>query len=168
MASASVGYVAGAQLSTSIRPEHVICWVLVASLPLTLPVTLLSWPAHAVKASAWMGFAYVSVFSMWLGFFAWYRGLALGGTVRVSQVQLVQPFLSLVFAYLVLGEVLEWTTLAFSLAVVAIVFIGKSRPARSNPSAGASLLPNPLPDPDHSPAAQTRTAKGNHPRGDSP
>jgi drug/metabolite transporter (DMT)-like permease len=54
--------------------------------------------------SAWAGFAYASVFSMWLGFFAWYRGLALGGVVRVSQVQLLQPFLALLFAVPVLGE----------------------------------------------------------------
>ena len=51
-----------------------------------------------VRGSAWLGFAYVTLFSMWLGFFAWYRGLALGGVVRVSQVQLLQPFLSLLFA----------------------------------------------------------------------
>ena len=57
------------------------------------------------------------VFSMWLGFFAWYRGLALGGTVRVSQVQLVQPFLSMLFAVPVLGERLDAATLGFSLAV---------------------------------------------------
>ena len=54
---------------------------------------------------------------MWLGFFAWYRGLALGGTVRVSQVQLVQPFLSMLFAVPVLGERLDAATLCFALAV---------------------------------------------------
>jgi drug/metabolite transporter (DMT)-like permease len=62
--------------------------------------------------SAWVGFAYASVFSMWLGFFAWYRGLALGGVVRVSQVQLLQPFLALLFAVPVLGERLRPSTLA--------------------------------------------------------
>ena len=66
---------------------------------------LATWPAQPVRAPA-PGAAsrYVTLFSMWLGFFAWYRGLALGGTVRVSQVQLVQPFLSLLFAVPVLGE----------------------------------------------------------------
>ena len=62
---------------------------------------------------------------MWLGFFAWYRGLALGGVMRVSQVQLVQPFLALLFAVPVLGERLEPTTLAFALAVMAVVFAGR-------------------------------------------
>jgi drug/metabolite transporter (DMT)-like permease len=128
VASASIGYVAGARLSAQMRAEQVICWVLVLSLPFTLPVMLASWPAAAVRASAWGGFAYVTLFSMWLGFFAWYRGLALGGTVRVSQVQLVQPFLALLFAVPVLGERLETTTVLFSLAVIAIVFIGKKMP----------------------------------------
>ncbi|MCP6280759.1 DMT family transporter, partial [Klebsiella pneumoniae] len=74
------------------------CWALVIALPLTLPTAWLARPQAPVAASAWWAFGYVAVFSMWLGFFAWYRGLALGGTVRVSQVQLVQPFLSMLFA----------------------------------------------------------------------
>ena len=128
VASASIGYVAGARLAAQMPAEQVICWVLVLSLPLTAPVMWASWPAHAVKLSAWSGFAYVTLFSMWLGFFAWYRGLALGGTVRVSQVQLVQPFLALLFAVPVLGETLDPTTLLFSLAVIATVFLGKRMP----------------------------------------
>ena len=127
--SAAMGYVAGARLATDLKAEQVICWVLVMSLPLTLPVMLATWPAQPVRASAWGGFAYVTLFSMWLGFFAWYRGLALGGAVRVSQVQLVQPFLALLFAVPVLGESLEATTVLFSLAVIAVVFIGKKMPA---------------------------------------
>jgi drug/metabolite transporter (DMT)-like permease len=65
---------------------------------------------------------------MWLGFFAWYRGLALGGAVRVSQVQLVQPFLSLLFAIPLLGEKVDAMTLGFGLAVIATVFVGKKMP----------------------------------------
>ena len=126
--SASIGYVAGARLSAQIRAEQVICWVLVMSLPLTLPVALFNWPSAPVRAAAWGGFAYVALFSMWLGFFAWYRGLALGGTVRVSQIQLLQPFLALLFAVPVLGEKLELITVVFSLAVIAIVFVGKKMP----------------------------------------
>ena len=126
--SASIGYVAGARLSAQMRAEQVICWVLVMSLPLTLPVTLLYWPSAPVRATAWGGFAYVTLFSMWLGFFAWYRGLALGGTVRVSQIQLLQPFLALLFAVPVLGEKLELITVMFSLAVIGIVFVGKKMP----------------------------------------
>ncbi len=124
----SIGYVAGARLASEMSAERVICWVLVFSLPLTLPVTLASWPAQPVRMSAWLGLGYVSLFSMWLGFFAWYRGLAMGGAVRVSQVQLVQPFLALLFAVPVLGEKLEPATVAFSLAVIATVFLGKKMP----------------------------------------
>jgi drug/metabolite transporter (DMT)-like permease len=68
---------------------------------------------------------------MWLGFFAWYRGLALGGTVRVSQVQLVQPFLGMMFAVPLLGERLDALTLGFGVAVIATVFIGKKMPVRA-------------------------------------
>jgi drug/metabolite transporter (DMT)-like permease len=134
IASASVGYVAGAKLSNEMPAEQVICWVLVLSLPFTAPTTWATWPAHAVRAGAWTGFAYVTLFSMWLGFFAWYRGLALGGTVRVSQVQLVQPFLALLFAVPVLGEPLDATTVIFSLAVIAIVFVGKKMPTQRAPA----------------------------------
>ena len=126
--SAAFGYVSGGQLTQQLGAERVICWVLVISLPLTVPVSLLYWPEGPVKVSAWGGFAYLSLFSMWLGFFAWYRGLALGGTVRVSQVQLVQPFLALLFAVPLLGETLEPMTVFFSLAVIATVFLGKRMP----------------------------------------
>jgi drug/metabolite transporter (DMT)-like permease len=131
IAFASVGYVAGARLAVEMTAEQVICWVLALSLPFTLPAMLASWPVQPARASAWGGFAYVTLFSMWLGFFAWYRGLALGGTVRVSQVQLLQPFLALLFAVPVLGERLDAITLAFSLAVIATVFVGKSMPAHT-------------------------------------
>jgi drug/metabolite transporter (DMT)-like permease len=129
VASTAMGYVAGARVAAELPAEQVICWVLVISLPLTLPAMLATWPALPVRASAWGGFAYVTLFSMWLGFFAWYRGLALGGTVRVSQVQLVQPFLALLFAVPVLGERLDAITVLFSLAVIAVVFVGKRMPA---------------------------------------
>ena len=129
--STAVGYVAGARVAAELPAEQVICWVLVLSLPLTLPLALAIWPSQPVRASAWGGFTYVTLFSMWLGFFAWYRGLALGGTVRVSQVQLVQPFLALLFAVPVLGEHLEPMTVLFSLAVIAVVFVSKKMPAQT-------------------------------------
>ena len=125
MLCAAVGYGYGARLSQQMKAEHVICWALLISLPLTLPLALWSWPQAPLKATTWASFAYVAVFSMWIGFFAWYRGLALGGTVRVSQVQLVQPFLSMLFAVPLLGENLDAVTVAFGLAVIATVFLGK-------------------------------------------
>ena len=130
MLCAAVGYGYGARLSQHMQAEHVICWALLISLPLTLPLAISSWPEAAISAPAWGGFAYAAVFSMWLGFFAWYRGLALGGTVRVSQVQLVQPFMSMLFAVPLLGERLDAVTIGFGLAVIVTVFIGKKMPVR--------------------------------------
>ncbi|MGZ5237670.1 MAG: DMT family transporter [Caldimonas sp.] len=144
VASAAVGYVAGARLSAEMPAERVICWVLVLSLPATLPATLATWPVQPASLPAWGGFAYVTLFSMWLGFFAWYRGLALGGTVRVSQVQLVQPFLAMLFAVPVLGERLDAATVGFALAVVLTVFAGRTMPVargaglRAEPSLAAA------------------------------
>jgi drug/metabolite transporter (DMT)-like permease len=131
MACAAIGYGWGAQLSQRMRAEHVICWALVIALPLTAPFAAITRPQSPLNATAWWGFAYVAVFSMWLGFFAWYRGLALGGTVRVSQVQLVQPFLGMLFAVPLLGERLDALTLGFGVAVIATVFIGKKMPVRA-------------------------------------
>lgn len=144
MLCAAVGYGYGARLAQHMRAEHVICWALLLSLPLTLPLSLLTWPTVALKTSAWAGFAYLGVFSMWLGFFAWYRGLALGGTVRVSQVQLVQPFMSMLFAVPLLGESLDAVTVGFGIAVIATVFIGKKMPVhpgtRAPPASAGPVL----------------------------
>lgn len=133
VAAGGFGYVQGARLSVggpgvAMAPAEVISWVLVLALPLSLPVALVTWPTAPVRLAAWGAFAYVAVFSMWLGFFAWYRGLALGGVVRVSQVQLLQPFLALLFAVPVLGERLRPSTLLFTLAVVAVVLAGRRMP----------------------------------------
>ena len=124
----AIGYVGGAQVSASLPAQQVICWVLVLSLPFTLPAMWWLQPQQPASTAAWVGFAYVSLFSMWLGFFAWYRGLALGGVMRVSQVQLVQPFLALLFAVPIAGERLDAATVGFALAVVAVVFIGRRMP----------------------------------------
>ncbi|MEO6280456.1 DMT family transporter [Roseateles sp.] len=125
---ASAGYVSGARLSKDLSAEQVICWVLVLSLPITVPLTVMTQPTAPVAPSAWAGFAYVSLFSMWIGFFAWYRGLALGGTLRVSQVQVLQPFLSMLLAVPLLGETLDAMTLVFAVAVLAVVWLGKRQP----------------------------------------
>ena len=131
MACAAIGYGYGARLSQHMRAEHVICWALVLTLPITLPWAWVTRPQTALQDSSWWGFGYVAVFSMWLGFFAWYRGLALGGTVRVSQVQLLQPVLGMLFAVPLLGERLDALTLGFAVAVIATVFVGKRMPVRA-------------------------------------
>ena len=128
MTSAAIGYVSGAKVSTELPGEQTVSWVLVLSLPLTLPAALLTWPDAPVRAASWGGFAYVSLFSMWIGFFAWYRGLAMGGVMRVSQVQLLQPFIALLAGVPILGERLDATTVGFALAVIAVVFVGRRMP----------------------------------------
>lgn len=123
--AASLGYVGGAQVTPTLGAERVISWVCVMALPLTVPGALLTWPEQPIALSAWLALGYVGVFSMWAGFFAWFRGLALGGALRVSQTQLLQPFVSILAAVPLLGESLDLITLGFALAVVATVFMGR-------------------------------------------
>ena len=104
-----------------------ICWALVLAAPLlSLPVGLAIWQ-HGLEAppSAWMGLLYVAVVSQFLGFFAWYRGLALGGVARVSQIQLLQPFLTLIASALLLHEQITPATLLVALVVLLSVALGR-------------------------------------------
>ncbi len=126
--ASSIGYICGARVSSgphAMTAEQTISWVLVLALPVTLPVLVTQWPTVPVHAASWAGFAYVATFSMWMGFFAWYRGMAWGGTLRVSQVQLLQPFVSILLSVAVLGEQLRPATLGFSIAVMACVYLGR-------------------------------------------
>lgn len=125
--SASCGYVLGARLTGRMPPEQIISWILVLYLPLTLPAMWWFRPPApaAVLPQAWLGFGYLAVFSMWLGFFAWYGGLKLGGTLRVSQVQLAQPFLSMVVAVPLLGERLSLLSLGFCAAIVGTIALSR-------------------------------------------
>jgi drug/metabolite transporter (DMT)-like permease len=113
-----LGYAEGSRLSKRIGSWQTICWALVISLPASIPATLVTWPPmpESVPLPAWLGFGYVTLFSMFIGFFFWYRGLALGGVARVSQVQLFQPFLGLALAAAVLGE-----SISPDIAIVAVV-----------------------------------------------
>lgn len=128
VASASIGYVAGARLSAALSATVVISWALVACLPAMAAASWWHWPAGPVAWEAWVGMAYLIVFSMWLGFIAWYRGLVLGGTIRVSQVQLVQPFIALLLCWPILGDAPEPLTYAFMGMIMAVVFLGKKAP----------------------------------------
>ena len=123
--TAALGYVAGAKVTASLGAERVISWVCVMALPITLPGTWLTWPEHSIAYTSWLALLYVGVFSMWAGFFAWFRGLSLGGPLRVSQLQLLQPFISILAAVPLLGESLDAMTLGFALLVVATVFMGR-------------------------------------------
>lgn len=126
--SAAFGYAIGARVSQRWPGELVICWMLIMLLPITIPVTLVSWPTEFIPLISWGGFFYISVFSMWLGMFVWYRALAMGDAVRVSQLQLIQPFFSIIFSVPLLGESVDAMTLMFGLAVMFTVFLAKRMP----------------------------------------
>lgn len=118
-----LGYAEGAVLSRTLGGWQVISWALVLSLPVMLILSMLTMPysLHGIGASAWGGLAYVSLFSMLIGFVFWYRGLALGGIAAVGQLQLLQPFFGLVLAATLLGETVSITMIAVTFAVVACV-----------------------------------------------
>jgi drug/metabolite transporter (DMT)-like permease len=141
VAAAAIGYAEGGRLSRELGGWQVICWALVLSAPfLAVPVTftLLHQGLHASLPS-WLGFGYISVFSMFLGFFAWYHGLAIGGVARVSQVQLLQPFLTLFASALLLHEQVTLLTVGTALIVVAIVALGRKAPIAQFPRMGEKL-----------------------------
>jgi drug/metabolite transporter (DMT)-like permease len=118
-----LGYAEGAALSRRLGGWQVISWALLISLPVMACATLVTLPDAwtGIGAAAWAGLAYVSVFSMLVGFVFWYRGLALGGIAGVGQLQLLQPFLGLGLAALILHEPVHWTMFATAAVVVGCV-----------------------------------------------
>lgn len=125
--AAAVGYAEGGRLARVLGGWQVISWALVLAAPIeVLPVSI-AVMQHGLVASpiAWLGFGYVSVVSQFLAFFAWYQGLAIGGVARVGQVQLLQPFLTILASALLLGEELTPLTLGAGGVVVASVALGK-------------------------------------------
>lgn len=118
-----LGYAEGARLSRSLGGWQVICWALVLALPLMLALTWWRLPASwsGIGLPAWLGLAYVSLFSMLIGFVFWYRGLAQGGIARVGQLQLLQPLFGLALAAGLLGEAVSPAMLVVTVAVIFCV-----------------------------------------------
>jgi drug/metabolite transporter (DMT)-like permease len=118
-----LGYAEGGRLSRKLGGWQVISWALVLSLPIMLVLSLVVMPPSFPDAAStsWIGLAYVSLFSMLIGFIFWYRGLALGGIAAVGQLQLLQPFFSLALAAVLLHEKVSLSMFAVTLAVVACV-----------------------------------------------
>jgi drug/metabolite transporter (DMT)-like permease len=125
--AAGLGYAEGAVLSRTFGSWQVICWSLILSAPLLMPIVWQHVPANfsSISLNPLLGFLYVSIFSMFLGFFAWYRGLALGGVARIGQIQPIQPFLTIVASAILLGEHLSIETVGFAAAVIGCVLLGK-------------------------------------------
>jgi drug/metabolite transporter (DMT)-like permease len=123
-----LGYAEGATLSRRLGGWQVISWSLLLSLPMMAAIALFNLPPGfgGIGAAAWISLAYVSVFSMLVGFVFWYRGLALGGIAGVSQLQLLQPFFGLFLAAVLLREPIAWTMIA-STAIVVMCVAGARR-----------------------------------------
>lgn len=126
-----LGYAEGARLSRTLGGWQVISWALVLSLPLMLALSFATMPQSfaGMGLPAWAGLAYISVFSMLVGFVFWYRGLAQGGIAAVGQLQLLQPFFGLAIAALVLGEAVSPAMLGATVGVILCV-VGARRFAR--------------------------------------
>ena len=118
-----LGYAEGGRLSRVLGGWQVISWALVLSLPIMLPIAWLTWPKSLaeINMTAWAGLIYVSLFSMFIGFVFWYRGLALGGIAAVGQLQLMQPFMGLILAAILLHEKVSIGMLISTLGAVACV-----------------------------------------------
>lgn len=133
--AASLGYVVSGKLSKKMAGWEVICWALVISAPFSVVGAWLSWRPEFATANHTeiVAFLYLGLGSMLLGFFAWNIGLAMGGIAHVSQVQLLQTFVTIAISAVLLGEVVTGETLLFAFAVVAVVAIGRSvRPLQRN------------------------------------
>ncbi|MFD0686524.1 DMT family transporter [Actinomadura fibrosa] len=155
--AAAIGYAEGARLTREMPGWRVISWALLLAAPITVPVTLwlLATTGPHWTGRAALGFGYVTVFSAYLGFFAWYEGLARAGIARASQVQLTQPVLTLVWSGLVLGESIDATT---ALAAVGVlVCVGLTQRARIRHATPAAPLP------ESGPATRGTTGRASEP-----
>ena len=135
VATCSAGYAEGGRLSRELGGLRVISWALLLASPLlAIPVAVvISVHGEHASAQAWAAFAYMGVISMFLAFWAWYEGLAMGGVARVSPVQLLQPFLTIGASWLILGERITPLTIVAALIVVATVAIGRRAPIARQP-----------------------------------
>ena len=121
-----IGYAEGARAARTLGGWRTICWALILSAPiLVVPVGWLAIHAPAPSSQTLLAFAWVSFGSMFLGFFAWYHGLAIGGIARVGQVQLLQPFLTVLASAMFFGERVGAETFLFALAVIGVIAGGR-------------------------------------------
>jgi drug/metabolite transporter (DMT)-like permease len=131
----ALGYAEGGALARDLGGARTIAWAVVLALPITVPATIgviLARPTHA-GWTAWLGFGYVTVVAMFAAFIAWYAGLARGGIARISQLQLAQPALTLLWSALLLGE--HVGPLAIVAALVVVVCVALTQRVRRTASA---------------------------------
>lgn len=127
--SAAVAYSTGADLTRTLGGMNTICWVMVIMLPISIPAIIYMvsqfGPFTAIPISAFTAFLYLALISQLLGFVPWYAGLSIGGVAAVSQVQLLQTFLTLFASALFLNEVIEWHLWLVAILVVGQVYLAK-------------------------------------------
>ncbi|PRB12904.1 DMT family transporter [Microbacterium sp. MYb62] len=119
--AAAIGYAEGGLLARELGSWQTVSWALIVAAPLMAVLTVVS-ALHQPPAATpvqWLAFTYLAAVSMFVGFFAWYRGLAIGPMAQVSQIQLVQPVMSIAWAALLLHEPIGWATAVGGLAVIA-------------------------------------------------
>jgi drug/metabolite transporter (DMT)-like permease len=122
---AAIGYNFGAKLTKIMVSADVISWALVLALPVHSTLAIYYFPKNEINIISWLGFLYVAIFSQWIGFFAWYKGLDIGGAVRVSQIQLLMPFFTFLFSIIFLNEKLDYSTAIFALIIAILVYLTK-------------------------------------------
>jgi drug/metabolite transporter (DMT)-like permease len=133
VAASAIGYTFSGRLTASMPGWEVISWAVVIALPVSLPAAALTFPTdyEHIALKPWLALLYVALFPQWIGFFAWNAGLAMGGIARVSQVQLLQPFVTFTLAAIFAGETITPQIVLFAAAVVGTVAIStrtRSRP----------------------------------------
>ena len=135
--ASATGYAFSGRLTAEMPGWEVISWALVMALPISIPVALLTMPADLAQIGLkpWLALLYVALFSQWIAFFAWNAGLAMGGIARVSQVQLLQPFITFALAAFFNDETITLQILLFAAAVVATVAISTRTRAQKFPAA---------------------------------
>jgi drug/metabolite transporter (DMT)-like permease len=130
---AAIGYVEGARLARELGSWQTICWATLIAAP------VLVWPVGAIalrdglaaSPGAWLAFLYLGVFSMFIGYIAWYRGLALGGTARVSPVQLIQAPIAIFWSGLLLGETITPLMIVAAVIVFGCIVVARRAPIRA-------------------------------------
>jgi drug/metabolite transporter (DMT)-like permease len=132
----AIGYAFSGRLTSHMPGWEVISWILVIGLPLSLPAAVLTMPHDVgqIALKPWLGLLYVALFSQWIGFFAWNAGMAMGGIARVSQVQLLQPFVTFALAAFFNDETITLQILVFAAAVVVTVAISTRTRAKPAPA----------------------------------
>lgn len=135
VAGGAIGYGFFGRLTAFMPGWEIISWSMVIALPLTLPATWLLMPGDfsGVPRDAWLGLMYAALFSQWIGFFAWNAGISICGLSKISQLQLLQPFVTIALAALVNHEVIDLDTILFAAAVVATVAISARTRVRVAP-----------------------------------